>query len=327
MSYEPPRITTPYDDDGNGPNSGDIPPSWLHTHPLPLDAQPLYPLDHDGYNAMSNHDGHVEWCGDAYELDNGTASAEPEPDSIEWLTLTQEFELMDQRRGDWAIEMEEMVLDPQGEYTRAMYSPPPDPPPPTSWYPPQPPTSDYTRPRAHYRPPHVRYRPPRTHYTSQRPPYHPCTRPAPRQHPRIETRERHVTATRRVQNRGPAGSNQTEPLQYVPPALQSNNRASWRSQLPNPHLSKNSRDPPPHKDPPAQNPKRSDSPDWGSPSPNHPISFRNPSPPQSPPAPPASPLLTPETPQTTQQYHLESQLGSELITLIKVTSEALRSIA
>jgi hypothetical protein len=184
-----------------------------------------------------------------------------------------------------------------------------------------------TRARAPITDPPTWYRPPCTHYMSQRPPYHPCMRPAPRQHPRIKMQERHVTATRRVRNRGPAGSNQTEPLRYIPPTLRSNNRASWRSQLPNPHLSKNSRDLPPHKDPPAQNPKRSDSLDWRSPSPNRPISFRNPSPPQSPPAPPASPLLTPKTPQTTQQYHLESQLGSELINLIKATSEALRSIA
>ena len=42
---------------------------------------------------------------------------------------------------------------------------------------------------------------------------------------------------------------------------------------------------------------------------------------------PISPLPTPEIPQTTQQYHLESRLGSELISLIKATLEALRGIA
>ena len=74
-------------------------------------------------------------------------------------------------------------------------------------------------------------------------------------------------------------------------------------------------------------PKHSDSPNWCAPSPNHSISFRNPSPPQSPPVPPTSPLPTPEIPRTTQQYHSESRLGSELISLIKATSEALRGIA
>jgi hypothetical protein len=49
-------------------------------------------------------------------------------------------------------------------------------------------------------------------------------------------------------------------------------------------------------------------------------------PPNSPPASP-NPLHPPEISPIPQQHHFESQLGSELISLIKATSEALRSIA
>ncbi|KIM73063.1 hypothetical protein PILCRDRAFT_15547 [Piloderma croceum F 1598] len=63
------------------------------------------------------------------------------------------------------------------------------------------------------------------------------------------------------------------------------------------------------------------------------MSFRNPpAPPQSPTpsvnSPPASPTRSfrPEIPPATPQHHPESELGSELITLIKATSNALQGI-
>jgi hypothetical protein len=56
------------------------------------------------------------------ELDNSTASAEPEPDSIEQLMFVQELKLLGQGYGDWTTEME-IGIGAQGEYTPATYSP------------------------------------------------------------------------------------------------------------------------------------------------------------------------------------------------------------
>jgi hypothetical protein len=112
----------------------------------------------------------------------------------------------------------------------------------------------------------------------------------------------------------------------VPPALRYDKGTSQRSSLPNPGHSKGWRDPPPHKDPSARSPKRSDSPNWRAPSPNRPTSFRNPSPPPQSPAPSASPLHPSETVRIPLQHHTQSQFTSELIGIIKTTSEALQSI-
>ena len=98
------------------------------------------------------------------------------------------------------------------------------------------------------------------------------------------------------------------------------------SQLPLTHCSKGWRDPPPHKDPPARNPICSDSPNWRAPSPNCPASFQSLSPPPQPPptlhiSPPC-----PDIPSMPPKNITRSQLTSDLVSLIKTTSEALRNI-
>ena len=112
----------------------------------------------------------------------------------------------------------------------------------------------------------------------------------------------------------------------MPPALEDDKGTSRRSSLPNPGHSEGWRDPPPHKDPSVRSPTRSDSLNWRAPSPNHPTSFRNPSPPPQSPTPPTSPLQPSETVRVPPQHHTQSQLTSELIGIIKTTSEALQSI-
>ena len=221
-----------------------------------------------------------------------------------------------------------MALEPQGEYIQDGYlDPTPAPPPPAPWYPPHPPTSDHLPPQTHYLPPHRWYNPQEAKYTPRRAPYRPRTRPTPRRAPRFETRRGHVTATRPARSRGPAGSNHDGPPRYVPPALRSEVRTSWRSQLPQTRPSKDWRDPPPHRDPPQSLPKRSDSPNWRAPSPNRPTSFKSPSPPPSEsPLPPLTPTHIPKRPQTPPASTPESQLSQELETLIKNAAEALRTI-
>jgi hypothetical protein len=86
------------------------------------------------------------------------------------------------------------------------------------------------------------------------------------------------------------------------------------------------RDPPPHRDPP-QSPRDVRTARTGAhlalTAPPH--SGAHSPPPQSPPTPPISPLC-PNIPPMPPQHHTESQLTSELVSLIKTTSEALQSI-
>ena len=143
-----------------------------------------------------------------------------------------------------------------------------------------------------------------------------------------------MTATDRDRVRATTHATHTGAPRYVPPALRSHQGTSHGSKSPQFDHSSGWRDPPPHKIPQNAPKKCSDSPNWRAPSPNRPITFRNPpafpQPPASPAnSPPTSPTrsLHPETPPTAQQHRFESQLGSELIALIKTTSDALRSIA
>ena len=136
----------------------------------------------------------------------------------------------------------------------------------------------------------------------------------------------HHTATRRERFCTTPHVEHNGPPRYVPPALRGTTETSERSQPPQTHCSNEWRDPPPHKDLPAQNLKCLDSLDWRTPSPNCPISFRSPSPPpQSPPAPPTSPLC-PDIPPMSPKNITGSQLTSDLVSLIKTTSEALQNI-
>ena len=140
-----------------------------------------------------------------------------------------------------------------------------------------------------------------------------------------------MTMTRPVQNRERTCSNEDGPPQYIPPTLRSEYWTPWRSQLNQTSTSKDWRDPPPHRDLSESPPKCSDSPNWCVPSPSCLVSFKNPSPPsQSPPqspTPSVSPLHPSSAIQMPSQQHTQSQLTSELIRIIKTTSEALQSIA
>jgi hypothetical protein len=135
-----------------------------------------------------------------------------------------------------------------------------------------------------------------------------------------------MTATRRDGFRATTRTVPDGSPRYVPPALRSEYRTPWRSQLQQTSTSKDWRDPPPHKDLPESPLKRSDSPDWRAPSPNRPVSFKSPSPPPQSPAPSASPLRPPETVRIPLQHHTQSHLTSELVGIIKTTSEALQGI-
>ena len=153
---------------------------------------------------------------------------------------------------------------------------------------------------------------------------------APRQQAHFKTQPCHMTATRHVRNRKCTCSNKNRPPQYVPPALHGEYQTSWRSQLNQTSTSKDWRDPPPHKDLPESPLKCSDSLDWCTPSPNRPVSFKNPSPPPSPPpqspTPSASPLHPLPTIQIPPRHDTQSQLTSELIGIMKTTLEALQNI-
>src|SRR6202050_2603109 len=125
-------------------------------------------------------------------------------------------------------------------------------------------------------------------------------------------------ATKRVERDGTP--------RYVPPALRGDPRTYRGSQQPLSRHSEAWRDPPPHKKPQKSTKKYSDSLNWHAPSPNRPISFQSPSPPPQSPTPSASPLHPPPTVQIPSQHHTQSNLTSELIGIIKTTSEALQSI-
>jgi hypothetical protein len=111
----------------------------------------------------------------------------------------------------------------------------------------------------------------------------------------------------------------------VPPALRGDTRTYRGSQQSHSCHPEAWRDLPPHKEPPQSPPRCSDSPNWRTPSPNRPASFWSPSPPQSPPAPPISPLCS-EIPPMPSKHHTESRVVSELVSIIKTTSDALQSI-
>src|SRR6202050_4602320 len=113
---------------------------------------------------------------------------------------------------------------------------------------------------------------------------------------------------------------------YIPPTLRKHRETPYMSQQRVPWSQDVHREPPPHKDPPQNLLRRLDSPNWRAPSPNRPISFRNPSPPPQSPTPSASSLHPPETVWVPPQHHTQSQLTLELIGIIKTTSEALQSI-
>ena len=307
-------------------NHGDPPPTWFHTQPPPLDAQPPdQPPDHDGYDPTSDH-GPYTTPFDDHEHEGG-ASAEPDHDAmIE--QLGRELFASGNPGVNWAEEMDNMGLQGEYYYPPTTYSaPPPVPPSPTPWVPPPPPTPAYRPPKAQFPPHHGWYDPSRTQDRPRRAPYHPRTRPAPRRHPRLETRRRHVTVTRPVRNRERPHSNEDGPPQYIPPALRGEDRTPRRSHLPKTHSSKHWRDSPLHKDLP-QSPRPSDSPDWRAPSPNRPTSFRSPSPPppQSSPPSPVPPTHTPKMLSLPQSHHTEFQAIPELFLIIKTASSTLQSI-
>jgi hypothetical protein len=258
-------------------------------------------------------------------LDGCESDANPEPEHDSVIErLVHELVVSGDTGRSWAEEMDiEMGLEPQSEYMTATYSPIPAPPSPAPWHP-QPPTSDYVPPQTHYQPLRTWYYPIHVQRTPRRPHSRPHTRPPPARRRPFENRTSHVTATRRDGLRTTRTVLSGQP-RYVPPALRSNIKTSYRSQQPWSNHSNNWRDPPPHKDLSARNPNRSDSPNWRAPSPNRPATFRNPSPlPQSPPTPPISPPCP--TPLMPPKNHTESRLTFELISLMKTTSEALQNI-
>jgi hypothetical protein len=288
------------------------------------DTHPPLP-EHPTYDTTSDHDAHVVSL--EYQVnDGGTASPIPERNAIG--QLEYELDTLRVGHGNWAEEVD-MVLsgNTQGEYTGTGYTDPtPAPPPPAPWYPPQPPTSEYPPPQTQYLPPHQWYSRTEAHHTPRRPCFHPRTHPHPKRRPQLENRTSHVTATRRARLRTTTRAEHDESPRYVPPALRSDHRTSWRSRLPKSRPSADWRDPPPHIDPPTPKPRRSESPNWRAPSPNRPVSFRNPSPPPQSPNPSTSSLHPPETVRVPPRHHTQSQLTSELIGIIKTTSEALQSI-
>jgi hypothetical protein len=135
-----------------------------------------------------------------------------------------------------------------------------------------------------------------------------------------------MTATRHVRFRATTHVEPTEPPRYIPPALRHDMGTHHCSFKQNPWSQNFRRDPPPHKDTPIHSPRPSDSLNWRAPSPNHPASFRSLlPPPQSPPTPPISPIC-PNIPPMPLKNLTGSQLTSNLVSLIKTTSEALQSI-
>jgi hypothetical protein len=168
---------------------------------------------------------------------------------------------------------------------------------------------------------------PRTRSASQRPPYRPHTRPQRVRYPPRENQTSHVTATQRDRFRATTHVAPTVPPQYIPPAHRHDTGSPHRSFQQNLWSQNFRRDPPPHKYTPTHSPKPSDSLNWHAPSPNRPATFRSLSPPLHPPSTPSASPYPPEIPPAALQHHPESQLGSELISLIKATSDALRGIA
>jgi hypothetical protein len=154
MVDEPSKIAMSHGDNNNISNRGDTP--WFQP-PTPISdvLPPPPPLDHDEYDGTIDYNKPITSFGGSDMPGSSTASVEP---TIRWLTLAQELELLGLGCENWASEMEEeMVLELQGEYLQTTYPPQPDPPFPTSWYPPHPPTLDYTPLCIQYRPPYAWY--------------------------------------------------------------------------------------------------------------------------------------------------------------------------
>jgi hypothetical protein len=323
---EPPEsATSPYDD---GPlDRGDSRAEWYRTQTPTTDTRPPPPpLEYDMHRTTNDDDDTHVASFECDEFDGDVISAGPDRDAIE--LLVNELVVPGVSRIDWAEDVDtEMGLDTQGEYTPANY-----PPSSSSTYPAPlqqpPPITIYVPPRINYEHPRDRYRPPRTRYTSQRPPYRPRTRPQRERRPPRENQLSHVTATRHDDFRATTRVVPAGPPKYVPPALRDIKGTPRCSFQQNPWSQTFRRDPPPHRDPQNQVPRPSDSPNWRAHSPNRPATSRSLSPPPQPPmTPPASPSHPLEMPHVAPQRHPESQLGSELVALIKATSDALRGIA
>jgi hypothetical protein len=320
---EPPEnATSSYDD---GPLDPELAPRVLHQPPTPIPdgADPTPQPEYSGYDTANQYDEHVVLL-DGCEPNDG-ANAEPGRDNA-FERLVHELVVSDDAIGDWAEEMEGISLT-QGEYILPNHSAPPALPPSAPQHQPPPPITIYMPPRINYAPPPARHRPPRTRNTSQRPPLRPYTRPQRVRRPPRENRTGHVTATQRDGFRATTRVKRDGPPLYIPPALRGDGETTYESQRRVPWSQDVRRDPPPHKDLSTRGRKRSDSPNWRAPSPDRPASFRSHSPPpQSPPTPPICPPC-PHIPSSPQKKNLTgSQLTSDLISLIKTTSEALQSI-
>ncbi|KIM88215.1 hypothetical protein PILCRDRAFT_3254 [Piloderma croceum F 1598] len=297
---EPPEdATSSYD---NGPLNPELTPRVLRR----VRHSELYvvPFDgcepNDGANTMPEHDNMIK-------------------------QLVRELVISDDAMGDWAEEMEGIEL-PQGEYVQTRYSPPLSAPSPAPQHQPTPPITIYLPPPINYAPPPTRHRPPRTHNTSRCPPFRLYMHPQHVRGPPRENRTGHVTAMRCEDCHATTRAARIRPPLYVPPTLCNDGETPYRSQQCIPWPRDVCRDPPPHRDPQQSPPRRSDSPNWRAPNPNCPTSCRSLSPPpQSPPAPPISPLCS-KIPLMPPKHHTESQVVSELISIIKTTSDALQSI-
>ena len=315
----PEDATSSYND---GPLDPELAPRVLYQQPTPIpDDAHATPQPEYGYDTTDEYDEHVV-PSNGFEPDDG-ASMEPEHDSAIG-QLAHELVASGDMGRSWAEEME-MGLELQGEYTVPNYPTPPALPPAPQHQPP-PPITIYMPPRINYAPPPARHRPPRTRNTSQRPPLRPYTRPQRVRRPPRENRTGHVTATQRDGFRATTRAKRDGPPLYIPPALRGDGETTYESQRRVPWSQDVRRDPPPHKDLSTRGRKRSDSPNWRAPSPDRPASFRSHSPPpQPPPTPPICPPC-PHIPFSPQKNLTGSQLTSDLISLIKTTSEALQSI-
>ena len=287
--------------------------------PIPSDTDPTPQPEYNGYDTTDEYDEHVVPFDGCEPGDD--ANTEPEREgAIE--QLVREPVTSDDGMESWAEEMENIGLI-QGEYTQPNYAPSSALPPPAPQHQPPPPITIYIPPRINYAPPPARHRPPRTHNTSRRPPLRPYTRPQRVRRPPRENRTGHVTATRREDFRATTRAARIGPPLYVPPALRNDGETPYRSQQRIPWPRDVRRDPPPHRDPQQSPPRRSDSPNWRAPSPDRPAAFRSYSPP---PQPPPTPPICPNIPSMPPQNHTRSQLTSDLVSLIKTTSEALQGI-
>jgi hypothetical protein len=319
MADEPPKTATSpgYD---TGPNADTTPLEYEHPllgHGM---RSPDWAAD-PGYDDEANAHGLVHAIHHAVE----PHFDDTEPFKHGNSTLWDELRAAD---GDWAAE-HEGGLEPYqgigtGVYLHPNHSPPPS---PTSWYPPQPqppPTSirlfqtpntsrahtnhyHYPAPLLfpHYRTPRHRHerRPPRTRRDHYRPPRqtisdkHGERGPLPPLNITDRAWERPRSPPRHL--RLPKVSIETDWRHLTSPG-------SWRER-------------PPHLHPPRHTRTRSDSPDWRNAHPGRPISFKSPMPP-----PTASEPIS--EPPTTQKFISAPPITSDLNSLVKQASTALRNI-